>query len=688
MNEEKDETVFQPSAAPSASPSAVPLPPEVPATGGALAAPPNDEEEGTVFIAPSAPPAPASPAPASAPPIAPLSDEEEGTVFAAAPNAPPASSIPPAPPAPPPPAAPRRTGGAEATLQPGTRLNRLEIKRFLARGGMGEVFEAVHIDSGERVAIKTILPDLAADPNVIAMFQREAQALTQLSHPAVVQYRDFVLEPERNLYYIVTRFIDGRNLSDLVGKTTPTEEELISLLRRLAEGLREAHELGAVHRDISPDNVLLDHDRMDRPKIIDFGIVKETDPGSKTIIGNGFAGKPSYVAPEQMGDFDQQIGPWTDVYSLALVILALAQGRKPDLGGLPAEAIMKRRKGVDTSAVPPQLRAVIDRMLVADPQKRLRSMDEVIRALDAIKRRKGAGGLAGGKGAAGLMALPKPVLAGIGGAAALVVVGAGWYALRPASPAAQAPAVAAPPNVSLASLDAAVQGVLPQLSCSWMTVETARDGAGYTMRAVGVAGSPLEAENGLLKAAQKLGVEPGTDFSGVVRIDPSYCPVLDELAKFRAPPPERMTRKQPEYELETMAQGEYAGQIGTRVVTDLALDGISSDYALYSIETSNVITQFVPNRSFLPANVNGSTIQKLPGIDNYRLDIETNAKPGWAGIVLLTGKGGFTATALSDLTTAAGKAAFEQKARANDWKAQIIWYKFVDNIPNTPAAKP
>lgn len=672
MNEEKDETVFQPSAAPA------PSPPEAPATGGVPAAPPSDEEEGTVFIAPSTPTAPAL-----AVPIALPADEEEGTVFAAAPNAPPASSIPPAPPASPP-AAPRRTGGAEATLQPGTRLNRLEIKRFLARGGMGEVFEAIHIDSGERVAIKTILPDLAADPNVIAMFQREAQALTQLSHPAVVQYRDFVLEPERNLYYIVTRFIDGRNLSDLVGKTTPTEEELVSLLRRLAEGLREAHELGAVHRDISPDNVLLDHDRMDRPKIIDFGIVKETDPGSKTIIGNGFAGKPSYVAPEQMGDFDQQIGPWTDVYSLALVILALAQGRKPDLGGLPAEAIMKRRKGVDTSAVPPQLRTVIDRMLVADPQKRLRSMDEVIRALDAIKGRKASGG---GKGA-GLMALPMPVLAGVGGVAALMVVGAGWYALRPAPPAVQGPAVAAASNVSLPALDAAVQGVLPQLSCSWMTVETARDGAGYTMRAVGVAGSPLEAENGLLKAAQKLGVEPGTDFSGVVRIDPSYCPVLDELAKFRAPPPERMTRKQPEYELETMAQGEYAGQIGTRVVTDLALDGISSDYSLYSIETSNVITQFVANRSILPANVNGSTIQKLPGIENYRLDIETNAKPGWAGIVLLTGKGGFTPTALSDLTTAAGKAAFEQKARANDWKAQIVWYKFVDNIPNTPAAKP
>lgn len=671
MEDEKDETVFQPSQFGDGAPEKK----QPPASGGgADSAPEPAEEEGTVFAAPASP--------AEAPPSPPAGDGEEGTVFAA-----PAASPPPLPESTPPPAssAPRR--GNNSPIEVGAILNHMfEVKRFLARGGMGEVFEGVNIASGERVAIKVILPELAADPNVMAMFQKEAQALTNLSHPAVVRYRGFALEPQLGCYYIATGFIDGRNLSDVLGKSTLSEEELFSLARRLAEGLKEAHELGVVHRDISPDNVILDGDRLDRPKIIDFGIVKETDPGSKTIIGDGFAGKPSYVAPEQLGDFDKQVGPWSDVYSLALVILALAQGRKPDLGGLPAEAIMKRRNGVDTSAVPDRLRPVIDAMLVADPQKRLRSMDEVIAALDKARagkppRRPAKAGNAA-KGGAKLP--PLPYLIGGGAAFGIALLaGVAYLALggSETEPEAAAPATAA--QVPLERVDAAVQAALPGIPCAWMTVQTTREGEGYSLVANGVAGAPLDAENGVLQAARGTGAEPGTDFAGVARIDQSYCPILNELGKFRDRSAERMTRKQPEYELDLVEQGEYAGQIGTHVITDLALDGITGDYALYAIEKSNVITQFVPDRNVLPQNVNGTSIQKLPGIDNYRLDIETNAKPGWSGIVLITGKGGFTPDALSDLVTPAGKTAFEQRARANDWKVQIVWYKFVDNQPNT-----
>ncbi|SFG05357.1 serine/threonine protein kinase [Novosphingobium sp. CF614] len=691
--DEKDETVFQPSQfgrkpadadAPGAPGPPIPSAP-VPSTAEGA------EEEGTVFAA-----SPSSVLPPAAPP--PAEDAgEEGTVFAA-PGA--VSRAPPpeyTPPMTAPPAASSRRGNT-SPIDVGAVLNHMfEVRRFLARGGMGEVFEAVNIASGERVAIKVILPELAADPNVMAMFQKEAQALTNLSHPAVVRYRGFALEPQLGCYYIATGFIDGRNLSDVLGKSTLSEDELFELARRLAEGLKEAHELGVVHRDISPDNVILDGDRLDRPKIIDFGIVKETDPGSKTIIGDGFAGKPSYVAPEQLGDFDKQVGPWSDIYSLALVILAMAQGRKPDLGGLPAEAIMKRRSGVDTSAVPARLRPVIDSMLAADPQQRLRSMDEVIAALDQAKAGKGPRPpkaktpkrpAATGQAGRGMKLPPRPYLVGGGALLGTVLLASIGYLTLSGGEVVigdtdTAQTASAAPGASLEHVDGAVQAALPSIPCSWMTVRTARDGSGYSVIASGVAGAPLEAENGILQAARKAGAEPGTDFGGIARIDQSYCPILDELGKFRDSSAERMTRKQPEYELDLVEQGEYAGQIGTHVVTDLALDGITGDYALYSIEKSNVITQFVADRSVLPQNVNGASIQKLPGIENYRLDIETNAKPGWAGIVLITGKGSFTPDALSDLATPAGKAAFEQRAKANDWKVQIVWYKFIDNQPNT-----
>ena len=113
----------------------------------------------------------------------------------------------------------------------------------------------------------------------------------------------------------------------MLGKVERTPEELAGLLKRLASGLSAAHRLGAVHRDMSPDNVLLPGGDVHQAKIIDFGIAKDLDASSATIVGDGFAGKLNYVAPEQLGDYGREVGPWSDVYSLALVILAVAQGR-------------------------------------------------------------------------------------------------------------------------------------------------------------------------------------------------------------------------------------------------------------------------------------------------------------------------------------------------------------------------
>jgi hypothetical protein len=182
-------------------------------------------------------------------------------------------------------------------------------------------------------------------------------------------------------------------------------------------------------------------------------------------------------------------------------------------------------------------------------------------------------------------------------------------------------------------------------------------------------------------------VEPGSECTGIARIDDSFCPVLDELNKFRAGPPIHMTRKQPEYELDALPpESPYPGEIGAKVITDVSLAGISDELALYSIEQSNVIDSALLSRAEFMQIVDGKNIERLPGNDNYRLNLYGNAKPGWAGIVLITGKGGFTRDALKDLVSPAGKAAFEAKATANGWKVQIVWYKFVDNQPNAATA--
>ena len=191
--------------------------------------------------------------------------EEERTVFAPGGEPPP----PPAEPAaPPPPAAPPRADRADLRrpragdavgIKVGDVLNHIfEVKRFLARGGMGEVFEGCNVNTDEKVAIKVMLPALASDEKVIAMFRKEARTLTKLHHPALVQYRVLAQEPQLHVLYIVTDFIEGTNLSDALGEADRSPDELAGLLRRLAAGLGAAHQLGAVHRDMSPDNVILE----------------------------------------------------------------------------------------------------------------------------------------------------------------------------------------------------------------------------------------------------------------------------------------------------------------------------------------------------------------------------------------------------------------------------------------------
>ena len=137
----------------------------------------------------------------------------------------------------------RPLAAAPTGVGPGVVLNNIyEVKRFLARGGMGEVYEGVNVNTDERVAIKVMLPALAADPNVRAMFLREASdADATLQHPAVVNYPCWLQDPQLNVYYIVTEFIDGAPLSDMLAQLDPSPSRSSGLTRRLAEGLGAAH---------------------------------------------------------------------------------------------------------------------------------------------------------------------------------------------------------------------------------------------------------------------------------------------------------------------------------------------------------------------------------------------------------------------------------------------------------------
>lgn len=275
---------------------------------------------------------------------------------------------------------------AHSSPAPGSVLNGIyRVDRLIAQGGMGNVYTGVNIETGDQVAIKIVAPHLATNPKMLAKVRAEARLLTLVVHPAVVPYRVFARDPALNAHYIVTDFVAGEVLSDRIRKTKAELGDTLDLLRRLATGLQAIHAVGAIHCDVSPENVLLPGGRVDLAQIIDLGIAKDLAPGDSTVVIEGFAGKLGYAAPEQLGIGKWPIGPWTDVYGTALVILSFVLGRPANMGGTLADAIDHRGHVPPLKEVPAPLRPLLHDMLVPDPRGRLLSMDAVLKALNKIE---------------------------------------------------------------------------------------------------------------------------------------------------------------------------------------------------------------------------------------------------------------------------------------------------------------
>ena len=394
----------------------------------------------------------------------------------------------------------------------GYQLNDLfEIVRFIARGGMGEVYEGRNLASGERVAIKVILPQFAADAQFMALFRREASSLERLGHDALVKYRTLAFDRTSQLNYLAIEYVDGPPMSDVLDGNPADADTIRAVLARLAAGLAAAHEAGVIHRDLSPDNVLLPGGDLRRAKIIDFGIAKDTNPGEKSVVGSAFAGKFGYAAPEIFGKYGREVGPWTDVYSLALVVIALARGRALDMGITIVDALEARGSVPDLSYLPPELIPVFTAMLQPDPAQRLRTMPDVLAMLG-----EGAGMTQFGTRPPAQPAfvradaIPPPsvekpkigigLYAGIGGVAVLLLAGGGYLAFggsKPApapvpdqtiasAPAAVAPAAVAPVVAAPVAWDVAkpqIEAALAAMPCS--DVRIASEPSGGSVRLTG-----------------------------------------------------------------------------------------------------------------------------------------------------------------------------------------------------------
>lgn len=333
-------------------------------------------------------------------------------------------------------------------LAPGTILfGEYEIVNVLGVGGMGEVYRAKHRRLEEHRAIKVMHAELSKKKGASEFFYREAKALLAVRHPAVVHCHD-LLSDDQGRVYLIMEMIEGIPLSKKMNDGPLSPDDVAILGARVSHGLAAAHRKGVIHRDVSPDNIVLPNGRVQEAKIIDFGIAKLLEEGEGTIV-DGFKGKLSYASPEQLGFHGGRIDGRSDFYSLGLVLVAAALGRPMPMGTTVVEAVDARRDFKKLpDKIPMGLASAIRPLLELDPDDRPKYVDRLFvvpgGAEDADTGRISTGGIARSGPAKQAPGNRVGLFAGIAGAVALLAAGGLYVALdRPGTEAGAADAAAA-----------------------------------------------------------------------------------------------------------------------------------------------------------------------------------------------------------------------------------------------------
>src|SRR4051812_43464453 len=241
------------------------------------------------------------------------------------------------------------------TLSPGATNSPLGSLRYfgdyelleeIARGGMGVVYKARQTSLNRIVAVKMILAGQLADEADIRRFHTEAEAAANLQHPNIVAIHEVGEHEDR--HYFSMDYVEGQNLAALVRERPLPPARAAELVKTIAEAIQYAHQRGILHRDLKPQNVLMEED--DRPRVTDFGLAKRTGEDSGLTHTGAVMGSPSYMPPEQATGRHDQVGPHSDVYSLGAILYQLLTGQAPFVG---ETALATLRKVVEEDPAPP-----------------------------------------------------------------------------------------------------------------------------------------------------------------------------------------------------------------------------------------------------------------------------------------------------------------------------------------------
>jgi len=279
---------------------------------------------------------------------------------------------------------PARGPAAADELPP--EFGRYRILRTLGSGGMGAVYLAHDTQLDRHVALK--VPRFGRDesPELVDRFFREARSMATLRHPNLCAVHD--VGEHEGTYFLTMAYIEGRDLSEVLKEPSRADAPSpVSIVRKVAEALGEAHQAGVVHRDLKPSNIMLD--RRGEPVVMDFGLARRDRQGEAEITQTGaIVGTPAYMPPEQIEGGHQTVGPTADVYSLGVIFYQMLCGRLPFEGNVTSVLAQ-----VLTKSPPPpsQFRGDVDSLLEAiclkamakSPADRYQSMAEFVAALDA-----------------------------------------------------------------------------------------------------------------------------------------------------------------------------------------------------------------------------------------------------------------------------------------------------------------
>ena len=295
--------------------------------------------------------------------------------------------------------------GERVTLFQRTYSSRLldgkyQILDRLGVGGMGEIFKVRHIHLNELRVIKIMRPNVAADDQGLQRFLQEARTSTMIKHKNLAMLYDFA-QLEDGSYYMVWEFIDGTNIQKWIAQNGPVPPRLaVEISIQALHGLDHLHSMGLIHRDISPENIMLSQDHHGKlaVKVIDFGIAKQLaeGEGGQGLTQTGmFLGKLKYASPEQAGFLkdNEHLDPRSDLYSFGIVMYEMLAGRAPFQATNPHGYILKHvtEKPVPIIELnpavktPAQLESLMMKSLEKNRDNRFATADDFAKALEAIR---------------------------------------------------------------------------------------------------------------------------------------------------------------------------------------------------------------------------------------------------------------------------------------------------------------